>query len=94
MRIDSFGQIQQLYGLAGRQVKTQKESGSVFKDKLQISDAGRDYQTAKAAVFQAPDIRDDVIADIKSQIQKGTYDVAPEAFADKMLSQYAAEQAL
>ena len=43
---------------------------------------------AKQAVASAPDVRQDKIADIKERIQNGTYDVSPEAFADKLLSDY------
>ncbi len=90
MRIDSFGQIQQLYGLTGKNSRVQQTGSTGFSDKLQLSDSGKDYQVAKAYVAQSPDVRQDKISALKEQIANGTYDVSPESFADKILAGYQA----
>ncbi|MGN0345684.1 MAG: flagellar biosynthesis anti-sigma factor FlgM [Lachnospiraceae bacterium] len=86
MRIDNFSQIQQLYGVGTVQMKqVASPSGSNFRDKLQISDAGKDLQIAKQAVQNAPDVREDKIAAIKSALANGTYNVSSDDFADRMM---------
>ncbi len=86
MRIEAYSQIQQVYGTGkvNKTAKTQKTSS--VSDNLQISSIGKDIQVAKQAVKDAPDVREDVVAPIKSAIQDGTYDVSGEDFADKLLA--------
>ena len=57
MRIDAYNQVSMVYAAAGKTQakKTAKTSGA--EDKLEISQLGRDYQVAKAAVAQADDVR-------------------------------------
>jgi negative regulator of flagellin synthesis FlgM len=40
-------------------------------------------------VKNAPDIREDIVAPLKQQVQNGTYDVSADDFADKMLAEFA-----
>ena len=87
MRIDADNQVNQIYKAAGS-VKSDKVQKTSKRDKVEISSFGKAYQVAKQAVASAPDVRQDKIADIKERIQNGTYDVSPEAFADKLLSDY------
>lgn len=87
MRIEAYTQIQQLYK-PQKTNKPQTATKTGFMDQLQISSVGKDIQTAKAAVSQAPDIRTDVVAPIKEQIQNGTYEVSAESFAEKLFSKY------
>ena len=56
MRIDTFHKVSQLYQ-ADKTTKIKRSESKSFKDKVEISQAGKDYQTAKAAVAAAPDIR-------------------------------------
>ncbi len=88
MRIDAISQIQQVYGAS----KPRKTSGtgrvSSGRDAVEISSIGKDIQTVKAAVKSAPDIRESKVADLKKQIEAGTYNVSGESFADKLLAKY------
>ena len=86
MRIDAYSQIQQLYnvskpGAAGKNATSQTD----FRDKLQISSAGKDMQIAKQAVANAPDVREDKVAALKSALADGTYQVSGDDFADKIM---------
>jgi len=83
MRIDAYNTVQQMYNTQ-RTAKTEKTEKKSFRDQVQISGMGKDIQTAKAAVNQAPDIRMDVVAPIKQSIQNGTYSVDEESFANKL----------
>ena len=87
MRIQSYIQVQQMYNTQ-KPNRTQKSTQTSFSDKLQISTLGKDIQTAKMALANTSDIREDRIADIKSAIQDGSYEVSSESFADKLLERY------
>lgn len=87
MRIDAYTQVQQVYNLSKTQ-KTQKTAKPGVTDRVQISSVGKDIQTAKAAVADAPDIREDVTAPIKERIENGTYEVSTESFAEKLMQKY------
>ena len=88
MRIDAYNQVGMLYAAAGRtQVKkTAKTSGA--EDKLEISQLGRDYQVAKAAVAQADDVREDRIAEVREQYTAGKYNVSANKLASKLIEKY------
>ena len=87
MRIDAYAQVQQLYQTKKVQKAAPAQKGS-FSDQLQISNMGKDLQVAKSAVAQAPDVRADVVASLKEQINNGTYQVSGESFAEKVLEKY------
>ena len=86
MRIDAINRVSQLY--QANSTKRVAKAGSVEKfDSVQISQMGKDYQVAKAAVAATPDVRTDVVNDIKQRMQDGTYDVSMEMLADKLLAE-------
>lgn len=87
MRIEAYNQIQQLYQ-AKTVSKAQQQSKVGPTDQLQISSLGRDIQAAKTAVAAAPDIREDLTAAIKTQVENGTYAVDTASFAEKLLQKY------
>lgn len=87
MRIDAYNQVSQLYK-TNSTIKTQKAAPVSKRDKVEISDFGKLYQTTKAAVSEAPDVRQDKVAELKSRIDNGTYEVSTESFADKLLASY------
>ena len=87
MRIEAYTPVQQLYNTNNTN-KGQKTSKTSFSDQVQISSMGKDIQTAKQAVVDTPDIREDIVAPIKASIQNGTYDVSGDSFADKLLENY------
>jgi negative regulator of flagellin synthesis FlgM len=88
MRIDAYNQIAALY----KTTKPSKAAGtaeiSSARDQVQISRAGKDYQIAKQAVAAASDIREDKVAELKSSIKSGNYDVDTGDFASKLLASY------
>lgn len=87
MRIDAYNQISQIYQ-ASRPASANKASASKKTDKLEISQFGKDYQIAKQAVAAAPDIREDKVADVKSRVESGNYDVSADEFAAKLAAKY------
>lgn len=87
MRIDAYTAVSQMYNTS-KTKKTQSFSQVGATDRFEISQVGKDLQTAKAAVAKAPDVREDVVADIKRRMENGSYNVSDEAFADVLLSKY------
>lgn len=85
MRIGAYSQIQQLYGASKPGNKATSVQSADFRDKLQISNAGKDLQVAKQALANIPDVRMDKVAAIKEQMANGTYEVSGEDFAQKMM---------
>lgn len=88
MRIDAYNQISQIYA-ANRPKsaqKTDKVSGA--KDEFKLSSKGKEMQVAKQAVKDAPDIREDKVADIKSKIDAGTYNVDTGDFANVLMQKF------
>ncbi len=87
MRIEAYNQVQQLY--QPKQLSKAQQTGSASrKDQLQISSTGKDYQSAKAAVSGASDVREELTASIKARIENGTYSVDSAAFAEKLLKKF------
>ena len=87
MRIDAYNQVNAVYQTDSK-ARTKQVSKVSKKDEVQISTFGKAYQVAKQAVGAAPDIREDRVAQIKAQIDNGTYEVSGEKFAEKIISKY------
>lgn len=87
MRIEAYNQVTALYQTQ-QASKVSKTANVAKTDKVSISSFGKDIQTAKAAMANVPDVREDVVANIKAQIKNGTYNVSPESFADKLIAKY------
>lgn len=90
MRIDAYNSINQLYKVNNVK-KTSKSQAPTATDTFVISQEAKDYQTARVAVKEAPDVRTDLVADIKSRMEAGTYNVSSSDFADKLLSKFMGE---
>jgi len=88
MRIEAYTQVQQIYRPKQSARNQQTDAASGSSDWLQISTAGKDFQTAKSAVAAVPDVREDLVASIKAKIDNGTYQVSSSAFAEKLLAKF------
>lgn len=86
MRIEGLSHVAQLYGRSN--VARTEKKVTAEKDKVQISQAGQDYQVARRAVAQTPDVREELVADIKKRVDAGTYEVSGDAFAEKVIARY------
>ena len=97
MRIDAYNQISQLYsaGKVKRKGPAAYAQQAAPTDELQISSLGKDFQMARKAVADAPDVREDVIAVAKQNLESGKYDnLSGASFADKLLQKYEAAQGI
>lgn len=87
MRIDAFNKVTEIYRTSNMKNTTKTKSSS-FSDKLEISQAGKDYQVAKQVVTRTPDVRETTVNDIKERMEAGTYNVTVEDVADKLVDSY------
>ena len=87
MRIEAYNQVASMYK-AAKPARVQGSSQVGSKDEVQISRAGMDYQVAKQAVAQAPDVRMDKVAELKGRIASGEYQVSADDFASKLIAKY------
>ena len=87
MRIDAMSQVAQIYK-ANQTKGTDKTQKVNARDEVQISEMGKDFQIAKMALQEVPDVRADRIAAIKASMDAGTYEVSSSDFADKVLEKY------
>ena len=90
MRIEAYTQVQQLYNKNSTKQLKKETSSSRFSDQLQISSMGKDIQIAKQAVAGSADVREDLVASIKSKIADGTYEVDSTSLAEKLYQKYSA----
>jgi negative regulator of flagellin synthesis FlgM len=88
MRINDYraAQIAQTYGPQG----TPDASGKAKKagsrtDGASLSSAAQELLKARRAVQDAPDVRSDLVAELRRQIQAGTYRVDDRAIARRLL---------
>ena len=89
MRIEAYNQINQIY--APKKTYSTSKTNTVSRtDQVQISSFGKDIQTLKQAVSNAPDIRENLTAPIKARVNSGTYDVSADDFASKLAQAYGA----
>ena len=63
----------------------QSDKAAPKTDTVVISDAAKRIQEARAQLDQISDVREDKVAELKKQIESGSYKVDSEQIAEKML---------
>lgn len=87
MRIEAYNKINSIYQTS-KIKKTEAAKATASYDQVEISRQGQDYQIAKKAVTNQPDVRMDRVNEIKSKMASGTYNVKLEEVADKLVDSY------
>lgn len=88
MKINQIQQISELYGATSTRKMPSKNTKVGAKDKLEISETAKHFQTALKAAKESPDIRTEKVDKIKAQIESGTYNVSSEEVAKKMMATF------
>ena len=57
-----------------------------YKDTVAISGKAQDYQSARAALLNVPDVRDEVVAAVKQKYESSINPVQISDIADKLIS--------
>ena len=87
MRIDAISQVAQIYKTTQTRC-SEKNQKAKARDEVQISEMGKDFQIAKMALSDTPDVRAEKVEDIKSRMEAGTYEVSNSELADKLMEKY------
>ena len=61
------------------------------EEKVDLSTQAKDIQQAKNALSTVPDIREQKVQEIKSQVEKGKYNVSAEKITGKMVGESIAD---
>jgi len=60
--------------------------GSAGADQLELSSRAEEIRTARAALAQTPEVRAEKVAELKAQVEAGTYRVDPDRVAERILN--------
>ncbi len=63
------------------------EKTAIKSDTVVISDAAKRIQAARRQLDEIPDVREDKVSQLRSQIQNGTYEINAEKIAGKMIKE-------
>ena len=63
------------------------EKTAVKADTVVISDAAKRIQEARRQLDDIPDVREDKVSQLRSQIQNGTYEINADKIAGKMIKE-------
>ena len=89
MRINNITNIYETYALQQASTRVNRSDGSNGesgrRDSIAVSSSARSFTTALQAILNAPDVREDLVADIRSQIENGKYQPDASKIADKIL---------
>ena len=72
----------------------QPEKTGVKADTVVISDAAKRVQEARRQLDDIPDVREDKVSQLRSQIQNGTYEIDADKIAGKMIKESLLNDAL
>ena len=64
----------------------QPEKQQTKADTVVLSDTAKKVQEAQKQIETIPDVREDKVAQLKEQVENGTYDMDEEKIARKMIS--------
>ncbi len=88
---DVSAQMVQQYQKSDNYVaNTEKQAVSAptkTEEKVDLSTQAKDIQLAKNALSQLPDVREQKVQEIKSQVENGKYNVSGEKIAGKMVGE-------
>lgn len=68
------------------QQKAQEQKTEGPRDRLEFSVTGKELQYLSQKVSEAPEVRSERVAEIKSRIEAGTYDIQAQEIAEAMIT--------
>lgn len=84
MKIDAYMQVNQVYQASKPRAASKSSKVVSENDSLEISSVAKDFQVAKKAAAEAPDVREDKVKDIMERMKAGTYNVSIEDVAENL----------
>jgi negative regulator of flagellin synthesis FlgM len=72
---------------AGQSVDRQATAPQGSEEKVALSNQSRDLVQIKKTIDQLPEIREDKVNELKTQIEKGVYTIQSDKIAEKMIGE-------
>lgn len=82
----NISRVMNSYGVKPEKVE-KADSVKGASDKIEISEAAKDFQVAMKAFKELPEIREAKVAALKEQIDSGQYNVSGKEVADRILAE-------
>lgn len=79
-------QVQQRELTSQREAQKTQEQPDANRDRLELSVTGKELQYLSQKVHEAPEVRSERVAEIKSRIDAGTYDIKAQEIAEAMIT--------
>lgn len=87
MRINSINRIYDTYN-AQSAVPVKGTSKAHAKDEVDFTNQAKDFASIKKMLETTPEVREELVRDIKERMDNGTYETSSSEVASKILSQY------
>ncbi len=68
-------------------ISKQPDKQQTKTDTVVLSDTAKTVQEAQTQLESIPDVREEKVAELREQIESGTYEIDAEKIADKMLKE-------
>lgn len=85
MKINGVNNVQSVMKAYGANKTEKVQKVSLKEDKIEISQMGKDFQIAMEAFKNLPEVREEKINELKSQIENGTYTVDKNKLANSIV---------
>jgi len=85
IRVSSAYNTYSMQPTKGSTQSQRTERSRTDADRVSLSAQAGDYQTARTAVANAPDIRTELVSGIQARLSAGTYNVSASAVASRIL---------
>ena len=92
--IDAYVNQVQDKNKVGTLLDNKPEKTAVKADTVIISDAAKRVQEVRRQLDDIPDVREDKVSQLRSQIQNGTYEINADKIAAKMIKESLLNDAL
>ena len=86
MKISGANNVQNVMKAYGTNKTEKLQKITMKEDKIEISQAGKDYAVAMEAFKNLPEVREAKINEIKDRISSGNYSVDSEALAKAIMN--------
>lgn len=85
MKINGVNNVQSVMKAYGANKTEKVQKISLKEDKIEISQTGKDFQIAMEAFKNLPEVREEKINELRSQIESGTYTVDKDKLANSII---------
>lgn len=87
VRIDAYNKVNQIYQTSKtRSSEPVKKTGTF--DQVEFSRRGQEFQLARKTIQSTPQVRMERVNELKKRIELGTYEVALDDVADRLMDTY------